>query len=216
MGVIWRMQRYEGRTDAGFSAAGALARFGVAVLASLLVTCVVPGIASADSSPPTPDPAPGKAPSPSPSKPAPDPAPQAVNPQPAHSAPPATSRGTPAVIARVIAQPPPTSPVAHASTVSRNPARPTPSAPRDSPKVSHTPARHPVAARRTRSHPITLSLPLAFLLRDRLRPPQSPLQTSDTSHRDGILLLAASLAMGVLAVTSFSLRRRLKQLDGQP
>ena len=64
------------------------------------------------------------------------------------------------------------------------------------------------------SHPIVLSLPGAFLLKDLLRLPHAALHAGeDASHHDGVLLLLSAVAMGVLAVSSFSLLRRLKRLE---
>ena len=83
-------------------------------------------------------------------------------------------------------------------------------------KISHAPARHHAAARPTESHPIVLSLPVAFLLKDFLRLPHAALHAGEAAgHRDGGLLLLSSLAMGVLAVSSFSLLRTLKRLEEQ-
>jgi hypothetical protein len=58
-------------------------------------------------------------------------------------------------------------------------------------------------------------LPLAFLLKDLLRLPHAALHVGGAGHSDGVLLLFSSVAMGVLAVASFALMRRLKRLEGQ-
>jgi hypothetical protein len=202
------------------------------VLAVLTLSSVIPTPASAASHRQSADPSPQKAPpSSSSSAPAPDPAPQAaVRSQPTHSTPPATlpshatapatPRSVPAVVApRIVhaSAPARTSPtaVAQVSTVNRAPQKPhthTPGHP--AAKVSHAPPRHHAAARRTESQPIAISLPAAFLLKDILRLPHAALHAGeDVSHRGGVLLLLSSLAMGLLAVSSFSLLRRLRRLE---
>ena len=82
-------------------------------------------------------------------------------------------------------------------------------------KISHAPPRHQAAAPPSESRPIALSLPAGFLLKDILRLPHAALHAGEVAgHKDGVLLLLSSLAMGVLAVSSFSLLRRLKRLEG--
>jgi hypothetical protein len=44
--------------------------------------------------------------------------------------------------------------------------------------------------------------------------PRAALRAGEQTHRDGTLLLLSSLAMGVLAVSSFALMWRLKRLEG--
>jgi hypothetical protein len=73
--------------------------------------------------------------------------------------------------------------------------------------VSHT--RH---ARPTVAKPVALSSPLAFFTHDLLRLVPAPIRVEAVDHRDGVLLLLASLAMGVLAVSSFALSRQIKEL----
>ena len=196
------------------------------VLAVLLLSCLAPDAASAASHRQSADPAPQKAPpTSSSSTPAPDPAPQAavrsqlpVRSQPSHPTAPASSRSAPTVVAPQIVHtsaPITNSGVAPASTLSSTRASRGARARHHAAKVSHAPPRHPVAARKTESQPIVLSVPLAFLLNDLLRLPHAVLHPGDAGHRDGVLLLLSSLAMGVLAVSSFSLLRRLRRLEGQ-
>jgi len=45
--------------------------------------------------------------------------------------------------------------------------------------------------------------------------PRAAYHATAESHHDGVLLLLSSLAMSLLAVSSFSLLRRLKRLKGQ-
>jgi hypothetical protein len=52
-------------------------------------------------------------------------------------------------------------------------------------------------------------------LKDLLRLPHAALHAGGAGHSDGVLLLLSSVAMGVLAVASFTLMRRLKRLEGQ-
>jgi hypothetical protein len=105
----------------------------------------------------------------------------------------------------------PSGQVEHTSTVTTPPAR------RPSPhrtKVSHAPTRHAVTTRPV-AHPISLSFFLGALPNDLLRLPQAALDAGEANHGGGVLLLLSSLAMGVLAVSSFALMRRLKRLERQ-
>ena len=91
--------------------------------------------------------------------------------------------------------------VAHAST--ERPGTPRRPVVTSHPSVHHT--RHAV------SKPVLPSL--AFLPRDLLRLVPGSFEVGTPGHDDGVLLLLASLAMGVLAVSSFVLLRRLKNLE---
>lgn len=211
------------------------------VLAVLALTSVIPTAASAASHRQSADPSPQKAPPSASSAPVPDPSPQAVvRSQPTHSTPPATlqshsappatspsystppvtSRSVPAVAAPRIVNTSAaarTSPeVARVSTVIRAPHKPQTRTPHHpTAKVSHAKPRHHAAARRTVSQPVAISLPAPFHLTDILRLPHAAVHaTEDVSHRGGVLLLLSSLAMGVLAVSSFSMLRRLRRLEG--
>jgi hypothetical protein len=222
VGPHGQLQRDRGQTDAGSWAAGMPVRCGVVMLVALLVTWFAPGAASAATNRPTADPAPQKAPAVSPTTPAPDPVPQAsvkaaAKSQPVHSAPPTTSISRPVVTAPRIARstaPAAATPAAvNASTVGRTPARTAPATPHHPAKVVAAPRHHPAPARRLETHPIALSLPFTPLLTDLLRFPHAVLHAGEAGHRDGVLLLLSSLAMGVLAVSSFGLLRRLRRLD---
>jgi hypothetical protein len=184
------------------------------VLALLALSCLAPVAAMARSDRLAPDPSPQKAPPlTSPSTPSPDPAPQAATRSvPSHFTPrPTTSSQVtteiPPRVAHVTvpAQPSTTSStVAHVSTVTR-------------PKVRHPASvsrvRHPVRPAGTK--PVSLSFPLGFFARDLLRLVPGPFRAGAVDHRGGLLLLLSSLAMGVLAVSSFALVRRLKRLEGR-
>lgn len=84
--------------------------------------------------------------------------------------------------------------------------------------VSHPKPHHPVAVSHVRhvqplhAKPVSVSFPLAFLGRDLLRLGPGEFRAVESPKRDGVLLLLAALAMGVLAVSSFALSRRLKGL----
>jgi len=58
----------------------------------------------------------------------------------------------------------------------------------------------------------SLAFPLS-LPRDLLLFPREALRAGPPVHRNGILLLLSSVAMGVVAVASFTLLRRLKGLE---
>ena len=60
------------------------------------------------------------------------------------------------------------------------------------------------------THPISLSFVLGILPSHWLRVPQA---AGDVDHPSGVLLLLSSVAMGVLAVASFALLRRLRRLE---
>ena len=61
------------------------------------------------------------------------------------------------------------------------------------------------------AHPISLSFLLGILPSDLFRVPQA---AGAVGHPDGVLLLLSSVAMGVLAVASFGMLRRLRRLEG--
>jgi hypothetical protein len=186
-------------------------------LALLVLSLLAPDLASARAHRSAPDPTPQTAPSPGTSStPAPDPAPQAaVTQHVSHSTPPpAATRTAPAVVApRIVAVTTPaqlSGQAGHISTVSGPPAHkrlPPPA------EVSHAPRRH-VVPTRTRAHPISLAFFLGRLPDDLLRLPQAALRAGEDSHGGGVLLLLSSVAMGVLAVSSFALMRRLKRIEG--
>lgn len=219
-------QRDRGQKGGVSGPAGTLARCVTLVaLAVLVPSLLAPDFASALARRATPDPTPQAAPSaPAARAPSPDPAPHAaVSPHPAvssrpavrsqssHSSPVLTTSGrVPSVIVpRIVhvaapAQRPAVSPdVTHVSPVRR-------STPRHRPTVSHTPAHHttPVVA----NH-VSVSFSLGFLGKDLLRLAPAAFRGGEAPQRDGVLLLLASLAMGVLAVSSFALSRRLKELE---
>jgi len=199
---------------------------GLVIVVLLVLGSILPSVASAASHGPAANPSPQPAPQVSGGGvAAPDPAPQAaVRRQPSHSTPPGTSRSVSAVVApRVVhtTSPASTAPastgtaVSRPSTVSSSPVVPRPAAPHRPPKISHPVSRHRAAVHRPESHPIALSFPLAFILKDLLRLPHAALHAGGAGHSDGVLLLLSSVAMGVLAVASFTLMRRLKRLEGQ-
>jgi len=215
---LWR--RHRGQTDASSWAAGTLARSGALMaLALLVLSLLAPDLASARAHRSAPDPTPQAAPSaPAASTPPPDPAPQAmVAPHVPHSTPPpaATRTAPPVVAPRIVQLTTPAQPsgqVAHTSAESSAPAhRPSP----PPTKVSHTSRRHALTTRSV-AHPISLSFFLGRLPNDLLRLPQVALRAGEDSHGGGILLLLSSLAMGVLAVSSFALVRRLKRTEASP
>jgi hypothetical protein len=105
----------------------------------------------------------------------------------------------------------PSTTVPHAPAVSSKPATHVTPAPHHR---AHPLPRHTVAPRPT-ANPISLSFLLGLLPADLLRLPRAALHAGGAvSHRDGVLLLLSSVAMGVLAVSSFGLMRRLKRLEG--
>jgi hypothetical protein len=59
---------------------------------------------------------------------------------------------------------------------------------------------------------VSLSFPLAFLGKELLHLGPREFRAVESPQRDGVLLLLAALAMGVLAVSSFALSRRLRRL----
>jgi hypothetical protein len=82
-------------------------------------------------------------------------------------------------------------------------------------KVSQTSPHHALTTR-PGTHPISLSFFLGRLPNDLLRLPQAALHADEDSQGGGILLLLSSVAMGVLAVSSFALMRRLKRTEASP
>ena len=84
------------------------------------------------------------------------------------------------------------------------------------PGPSGAPSRRTAAARpppQPAAHPISLSFLFGLLPSDLLRLPHA---AGGVSHPGGVLLLLSSVAMGVLAVASFALFRRLRRLEAQP
>jgi hypothetical protein len=210
-------QRYRGQTDRSSWAARIFAQSGEAlVLALLLSGCLGAAGASAN---PTPQKAPASTTS---RQPSPDPAPQAeVKPSTSH-----TSTPTAPAVRRPVA-------------VSSSPAPTNTSAatrPRlvqlaTSPAATGAPsrgARGPTTSRRTatrttaahhspatpRDSPQTTSIPFPLALpRDLLLLPRAALNSGTDSRRNGVLLLLSAVAMGVLALASLTLLRRLRRLE---
>jgi hypothetical protein len=67
---------------------------------------------------------------------------------------------------------------------------------------------------KAKPHAVAFSFPFASLPKMLLGLPRAALHAGEQTHRDGMLLLLSSLAMGVLAVSSFALIRRLRRLEG--
>ncbi len=61
-----------------------------------------------------------------------------------------------------------------------------------------------------------LSFPLSFVATDLLRLTSGLRASAAPRPGDGVLLLLSSLAMAALAVSSFTLLRRLKRFGGEP
>ncbi|MBV8711605.1 MAG: hypothetical protein JOY56_07485, partial [Solirubrobacterales bacterium] len=78
------------------------------------------------------------------------------------------------------------------------------------PRPRDVPATHARGPQR-----IALSFPLGSLTSELFRLPRAALHAGEADHRDGVLLLLSALAMGVVAVSSFTLLRRLKRLQEQ-
>lgn len=207
--------RYRGQMDASSWAARTPAPLGALVAVALfLLSCLVPSVAGAA------QPSPQKAPA-SATTHTPDPAPQAsTRTHVSHSSPPpVTTRSTTPVVVvpRVVHTTAPaqsTSTVPSASVASGKPA----SAPTPAPRhPAHPASRHVAPARHApppqpAAHPISLSFLFGLLPSDLLRLPHA---AGGVSHPGGVLLLLSSVAMGVLAVASFALLRRLRRLEGQ-
>jgi hypothetical protein len=196
----------------------------------LVLGSLGPSAATASSRRPSADPAPQKAPAvESPSTRAPDPAPQAVpKSPPSHSTSSGTSQTRPTVITagspHIVKLTAPGRPI---STSSAAPLRPNAASPnvaarsttsravaravRHHAAVSHAAHHHAPPATRPVAQPISLSVLRGLLPTHLLRVPA--LQSGGGNHPDGVLLLLCSLAMAVLAVSSFSLLRRLKRLE---
>ena len=211
-------QRYRGQTDRSSWAARVFARSGEAlVLALLLSGCL--GTAGASAANPTPQKAPASASS---RQPSPDPAPQAeVKPSTSHtSAPTAPATRSPVVVSsspaptntsaairpRLVQLP--TSPAATGGPSSR--ARVLPRSRRAATHATaahHSPATHHDSPQTT-SIPFPLALP-----RDLLLLPRAALNSGTDGRRNGLLLLLSAVAMGVLALASLTLLRRLRRLE---
>jgi hypothetical protein len=189
----------------------------LAICAVLAVSFLVPDVASAGSRRAAPDPSPQKAPTSA--LPSPDPAPQAiVRSQTSHVVQPSTTsvpvvpRVTvhvtrPTRVTGVTRVTPPVAAAAKAIGRTGSSAR-----------VRARPVTHHRAVTRppgppTSANPVALSFPLAFIATDLLRV-TAALRAGAAEHpEDGVLLLLSSLAMAVLAVSSFALLRRVKRLD---
>ena len=225
-------QRYRGH--AGSWAASTLARFGALLAAALILLSGLMTDAAAGTLRASADPSPQKAPpAVSSSTPAPDPAPQtAPRSQSSHSTPPATQSAPltqsspPPVIPSSL--PATTTPANPAAADSTGPSQPTsasarvatsPSVNRQAPaphrplRGTHAP-RHGAPAPATKSQRISLSFPLATLTKDLFRLPRAALHAGEAGRAGGVLLLLSAVAMGVVAVSGFSLLRRLKRLEG--
>ena len=220
------MQRCRGQPRAGSWAAGELARLGAAAGVTLLVaTSLATTTASAASHGTAAGPSPQIAPPlPSPEIAAPDPAPQAasrtVESHPA--TPPPSSVEIPAAVppvetapARATAPPRPYraasshgAVVTASSNATVHPGR----RHRHSTSRRRSPPRRAPAVHRTKPAAVSSWFPFAFLRKAFLALPRVAVHPGAESHRGGILLLLCSVAMGVLAVSSFALLRRLKRL----
>ena len=211
-------QRYRGQTDRSSWAARIFARWGEAlVLALLLLGCL--GAAGASAANPAPQKAPASTSSPQPS---PDPAPQAeVKPSTSHtSAPTAPAVRSPVAVS---SSPAPTNTSTATSPRSVQLAT-SPAAtgaqshgarvpPRSRRTATHTTAAHHLAAT-PRDSPQTTSIPFPLALpRDLLLLPRAALNSGTDSRRNGVLLLLSAVAMGVLALASLTLLRRLRRLE---
>jgi hypothetical protein len=212
-------QRYRGQKDAGSSTARILTRLGeVTVIALFALTCLAVCAAGASAKGRAGDPSPQPAPAATHSTPAPDPAPQAdtqtvssrtsapatptihvttsTTSSGTHSAVPLSSQVVPAGSASAL--PPSTGAPSHpASSLPHNASR--------APVHRVSAARHPSA--RVGSLAFPLSLPRNLLLF-----PRAALRAGVPVHRNGVLLLLSAVAMGAVAVASFTLLRRLRGL----
>ncbi len=226
-------QRNRGQLGGVSWAAATLARLGEAVVIGLLVLgSLAPTAATASSRGPTADPAPQKAPpAPASRSATPDPAPQAMpRAQPSQSAPKSATSGTPPTDATPVTPHivQTTAPARPSSTYSDAPARPStassnPAASstnsrtvarvqRHHATISHPARYHAPPVARPAAHSISLSFLLGLLPTHLLR--MRALETGGVNHRDGVLVLLGSIAMAALAMSSFSLLRRLKRLEG--
>lgn len=216
-------QRYRGHTEEGSWAAHVSARFGATVvLALLLSSCVAVAVAGAASRGRAGDPAPQKAPiAAPPAQPSPDPAPQAkVRSAVSHTSipktpvlrvptvtSPVTTRSAPATQPRLVHSG--TSTLANAGSPTGSRARTQLGHPVSHRHAAARPpkARPAPATRRTPSR-ITLAFP-----KDLLQLPRAALHAGSDSRGGGALLVLSSLAMGVLAIASVALLRRLRRLE---
>ena len=211
-------QRYRGQTDRSSWAARIFARSGEAlVLALLLSGCL--GAAGASAANPTPQKAPASTSS---RQPSPDPAPQAeVKPSTSH-----TSTPTAPAVRRPVAvssSPAPTNTSAATRPrlvqLATSPAATgAPSSGARVPPTSRRTATHATAAHHSPATPRdslqTTSIPFPLALpRDLLLLPRAALNSGTDSRRNGVLLLLSAVAMGVLALASLTLLRRLRRLE---
>lgn len=182
------------------------------VCAVLLLGALAPGTASARSHRAALDPAPQTAPTSA--APSPDPAPQAtVRSQQSHATrPPTTAASKPVVVVPRV-----TLPAQHTVATSDGsggravtPRRTGPAPRRARPATRHrAPTPNSPSAR---TNPVSLS----FLTTDLLRLTSGLRAGTASGPDDGVLLLLSSLAMAALAVSSFTLLRRLKRFGGPP
>jgi hypothetical protein len=211
-------QRYRGQTDWSSWAARVFARSGEALaLALLLLGCL--GAAGASAANPTPQKAPASTSS---RQPSPDPAPQAeVKPSTSHtSAPtaPAIRRpnavsSSPALTNTSAATRPRVVQLATSPAATGAPSRGARVPPRSRRAATHATAAHHSRAT-SRESPQTTSIPFPLALpRDLLLLPRAALNSGTGSRRSGVLLLLSAVAMGVLALASLTLLRRLRRLE---
>jgi hypothetical protein len=213
-------QRYRGQTDWSSWAARVFARSGEAlVLALLLLSCL--GAASASAANPTPQTAPA---SKSSGEPSPDPAPQAeVKRSTSHTSTPsapATRRpgavsSSPAPTNTSAATRPRSVRLAASPATTGAPSGAARVPPRSGLKATRaTAAHHSPATHRTSQQTTSIPFPLA-LPRDLLLLPRAALNSGAESRRNGVLLLLSAVAMGILALASLTLLRRLRRIELQ-
>lgn len=211
-------QRYRGQTDRSSWAARVFALSGEALVFSLLLLGCL-GAAGAGAANPTPQKAPASTSS---RQPSPDPAPQAeVKPSTSH-----TSTPTAPAISRPVAvssSPAPTNTSAATGPrlvqLATSPAATgAPSRGARVPPTSRRTATHATAAHHSpatpRDSPHTTSIPFPLALpSDLLLLPRAALNSGTDSRRNGVLLLLSAVAMGVVALASLTLLRRLRRLE---
>jgi hypothetical protein len=210
-------QRYRGQTDRSSWAARVFALSGEALILALLLMGFLGAGASAAT--PTPQKAPASTSS---RQPSPDPAPQAeVKPSTSHTSTPtapATRRPT-----AVSSSPAPTNTsagtrprvvqLATSPAATGVPSRGARVPPRSRPTATRaTAAHHSPATPRDSPQATSIPFPLA-LPRDLLLLPRAAFNSGTNSRRNGVLLLLSAVAMGVLALASFALLRRLRRLE---
>lgn len=227
-------QRNRGQLGGVSWTAVTLARVGEELIIGLLVLgCLAPTAAGAPSRHRTADPAPQKAP-PALASPgtAPDPAPQALAAQhPPAPKPPSSQTSSPRTSSTHVstrARPVSSGIVERPSSTQPNRAAALTGAvrpPSSSGTISTAAPRHNRSASRSPGHvragprlPLTkpesvsLALPFRSLPKALLGLSRAAYHAVAQPHRDGVLLLLSSLAMGALAIASFAMLRRLRGL----